>query len=954
MAKKVGTVTTNLLNIRTGAGTFANIIMGLKRGETVEVLEAADEQWSKVKLADGRVGFAATEFLNIEEIPDNTPVPTGEAAFKPYKVAVTTQQLNVRSGAGTEFRGIATLKLDNQVTVLAEAGEWYRVDVADGQGYIHSSFTRKVTATPTTKRGYLIEDPELMSMPLIPDKLIPTEGIDRTKRPWVAARIWNENGRLIEALAQRYDIPVGAVIGVIGTESAGKFFDANTGKLTVRFEVHQFHKYWGKLNQGLFDRHFQFQSWKNHKFRSSVDVEWDWVHTTQTREHEVLAFARMLDDTAALKSISMGGAQVMGFNYARLGYESVQQMYDAFARSSHAQILGLFDFVKGANATSDAIEALRKRDFFTFASHYNGSGLEAVYEERMGSIAAYFDDLIKKAVPAEAKPVKTTPETSPTVSAPIDAVAPPVDVKPEPVMAIPMQGINFREKPNGTVIGSLPKDVPVKIAEDAASAVAKMKKPASDDQWVQLENAQGKKGYAAAWYLKPSRELTAAEMVVTPTPQPTTPAPTEQPTAPQPEAKTETPTAPVKTPPVIVVIEPQPTITISAVPTQGVNLREKPSTTAKQIGTLKKGIPVKIIEDIDGAVAKMSKSETENQWINVEDSTGLKGYAAAWLLTPSRHFTQAGVSAHINKLSNVAYPAGYEYLWSQQKRLGLPNPFDVLPVQIDTENELVNMQVNGYGPNTFAFWYWQSWYSRIGGMHNGYDFIVKTGTPLLAVSDGIVIKNWVFMANRAEVTTALWCFLPEEYRDSKGRRMMSNVLVAYGHCSSNKERQHLEVVKAGDVIALSGTPAGTNTNDHLHYEVHLLQGDMNLPNPRTKRRLLSVYERDQPLDNNTPWNPLLFYSKRLVNYQVHQGNTIGFMVKYPDYPTLEMMKARGTTHLPKMDQFTLGYYRYGIGVIWNKPKTGIWQEGIIPTEMLEQRLPTYAAFEPYEAKFLTV
>jgi murein DD-endopeptidase MepM/ murein hydrolase activator NlpD len=76
--------------------------------------------------------------------------------------------------------------------------------------------------------------------------------------------------------------------------------------------------------------------------------------------------------------------------------------------------------------------------------------------------------------------------------------------------------------------------------------------------------------------------------------------------------------------------------------------------------------------------------------------------------------------------------------------------------------------------------------------------------------------------------------LPEEYRDSKGRRMMSNVLVAYGHCSSNKERQHLEVVKAGDVIALSGTPAGSNTNDHLHYEVHLLQGDMNLPNPRAQ------------------------------------------------------------------------------------------------------------------------
>jgi len=30
-------------------------------------------------------------------------------------------------------------------------------------------------------------------------------------------------------------------------------------------------------------------------------------------------------------------------------------------------------------------------------------------------------------------------------------------------------------------------------------------------------------------------------------------------------------------------------------------------------------------------------------------------------------------------------------------------------------------------------------------MHNGHDFIIETGTPLLAVADGVIIKKWPFL-----------------------------------------------------------------------------------------------------------------------------------------------------------------------------------------------------------------
>jgi hypothetical protein len=54
----------------------------------------------------------------------------------------------------------------------------------------------------------------------------------------VAARIWNENGGLIEALAQRYDIRY-AIIGVIGTSAVN--FDKTLGS-NDSLGVREFHR----------------------------------------------------------------------------------------------------------------------------------------------------------------------------------------------------------------------------------------------------------------------------------------------------------------------------------------------------------------------------------------------------------------------------------------------------------------------------------------------------------------------------------------------------------------------------------------------------------------------------------------------------------------------------------------------------------------------------------------
>ncbi len=110
-----------------------------------------------------------------------------------------------------------------------------------------------------------------------------------------------------------------------------------------------------------------------------------------------MTIARALDDTSALSSISMGAPQVMGFNYRRLGYDSVQSMFYQFSRSANAQLLAMFDFVRGTSSSSSAIDALKNRDYLTFANIYNGPANAQTYSTIISNNVAAFDRLIQTA-----------------------------------------------------------------------------------------------------------------------------------------------------------------------------------------------------------------------------------------------------------------------------------------------------------------------------------------------------------------------------------------------------------------------------------------------------------------------------------------------------------------------------------------------------------------------------
>jgi len=90
----------------------------------------------------------------------------------------------------------------------------------------------------------------------------------------------------------------------------------------------------------------------------------------QAEEYRALARAADISEEAAYRSISMGIAQIMGFNRKRLGFKSAKEMFLTFQDSP--DVAQKIAFLKYVASDRRLLKAARSRDFRTFARIYNG------------------------------------------------------------------------------------------------------------------------------------------------------------------------------------------------------------------------------------------------------------------------------------------------------------------------------------------------------------------------------------------------------------------------------------------------------------------------------------------------------------------------------------------------------------------------------------------------------
>lgn len=159
-----------------------------------------------------------------------------------------------------------------------------------------------------------------------------------------------------EEAAEQLEVEVAAIRAVDDIESNGSgFFES--GEPKILFEAHWFHR----LTGGEYD--------ESHPNISSP--QWDRsLYKGGQEEHTRLQKAVELDRNAALQSASWGRYQILGANWDKCGYQSVQYFTNDMYESEKEHLGAFVSFIKNEGLD----EPLRDLDWHEFAREYNGPG----------------------------------------------------------------------------------------------------------------------------------------------------------------------------------------------------------------------------------------------------------------------------------------------------------------------------------------------------------------------------------------------------------------------------------------------------------------------------------------------------------------------------------------------------------------------------------------------------
>ncbi len=177
----------------------------------------------------------------------------------------------------------------------------------------------------------------------------------------------------LEDAAVMLDVSVASIMAVNSVESRGSgFFDND--KPAILYERHIMRR---RLGEHGIDPTPYLTKYPNLVSRNTGG------YLGGVAEHQRLDQACTIHETSALESASWGLFQIMGFHWKHLGYPSVQTYVGEMQRGERQQ---LHAFVRFIRADPVLHEALKVRDWTTFARRYNGPAYKKnFYDTKMAA-----------------------------------------------------------------------------------------------------------------------------------------------------------------------------------------------------------------------------------------------------------------------------------------------------------------------------------------------------------------------------------------------------------------------------------------------------------------------------------------------------------------------------------------------------------------------------------------
>ncbi|MDR3364458.1 MAG: SH3 domain-containing protein [Clostridiales Family XIII bacterium] len=157
-ATQAGTVNApgTTLNVRSGAGMSYAIIGSLKHGDKVTI-ESESGSWYKLTYS-GKAAYASKAYVKLDSASGSTPAAPSTPTVKTGYVNTPGMSLNVRSGAGTAYAVIGSLKHGSTVTIESESGSWYKLTYSGKTAYVSKAYISDTApsatpAAPAAKTG---------------------------------------------------------------------------------------------------------------------------------------------------------------------------------------------------------------------------------------------------------------------------------------------------------------------------------------------------------------------------------------------------------------------------------------------------------------------------------------------------------------------------------------------------------------------------------------------------------------------------------------------------------------------------------------------------------------------------------------------------------------------------------------------------------------------------------
>ena len=131
-AASTGTVTCDVLNVRSGSSTSDSVIATVTKGTQLELL-ASENGWYQISI-NGTTGYVSGQYISTDGT-GQTEAVSGQTG------TVNVSVLNLRSQASTDSSVIGALYMGDSVTITESGNGWYGVTTASGsKGYVYAQY----------------------------------------------------------------------------------------------------------------------------------------------------------------------------------------------------------------------------------------------------------------------------------------------------------------------------------------------------------------------------------------------------------------------------------------------------------------------------------------------------------------------------------------------------------------------------------------------------------------------------------------------------------------------------------------------------------------------------------------------------------------------------------------------------------------------------------------------